>query len=141
MIPAGEMITTKAPRRSKILVVDESLSEALLLARHLLVEGFEVVTAADSNQAQLSVLLDPPHCIILEVFLSNGLNGFQLCRLFKKHPALCHIPILFVTRMCSPLDRSWALRQGAQDFLTKPYDKFFLLNTVKTCVQFHFHPL
>src|SRR5712692_867282 len=115
----------------KILVVDDSWTELTMIVTPLRNSGFDVVTAVDGDEAVEKVLKERPHCIVLDVVLPKQ-NGFQLCRKLKNSEASRHIPIILLTSKNTPLDRSWGLRQGADLYITKPFDSDELVASVRS---------
>src|SRR5436305_15240143 len=77
--------------------------------------------------------LEHPQCIVLDVVLPKQ-NGFQLCRKLKSFEASKHIPIILLTSKNTPLDRSWGLRQGADLYITKPFNSDELVASVHSLV-------
>lgn len=117
----------------KILVVDDSFTELALIATQLRESGFDVVTAVDGDEALEKVFQERPQCIVLDVVLPKQ-NGFQLCRKLKSIDASKHIPIILLTSKNTPLDKSWGLRQGADMYMTKPFNEEELVSNVRRLV-------
>src|SRR5437660_9473655 len=114
----------------KILVVDDSWTEFTMIATPLRNSGFEVITAVDGDEAIEKVFRERPQCIVLDVVLPKQ-NGFQVCRRLKNLEASRHIPIILLTSKNTPLDKSWGLRQGADMYITKPFDEDELVDSVR----------
>ncbi|MDQ6645413.1 MAG: response regulator [Chloroflexota bacterium] len=117
----------------KILVVDDSWTELTMIVAPLRSSGFDVVTAVDGDEALEKVFREHPQCIVLDVVLPKQ-NGFQLCRKLKSLEASRHIPIILLTSKNTPLDRSWGLRQGADLYITKPFNSDELVASVRSLV-------
>ncbi len=117
----------------KILVVDDSWTELALIAMPLRNSGFDVVTAVDGDEAVEKVLREHPQCIVLDVVLPKQ-NGFQLCRKLKSWDFSRHIPIILLSNKNTPLDKSWGLRQGADMYMTKPFNSDELVANVRSLV-------
>lgn len=117
----------------KILVVDDSWTELAMIATPLRNRGFDVVTAADGEEAFEKVFREHPQCIVLDVVLPKQ-NGFQLCRRLKSLEGSKHIPIILLSSKNTPLDKSWGLRQGADLYLTKPFNEDELVDSVRRFV-------
>lgn len=128
------VIVESQQRPKKILVVDDSPTELLLMVRPLLTNRFEVITAVDAEEAEEKVVQERPDCVVLDVVMPKG-NGFQLCRRIKQYREICHIPVILLTRKNTALDRSWGLRQGADAYLTKPFIPEELLSWVRQLVS------
>ena len=117
----------------KVLVVDDSWTELTMIATPLRNYGFDVVTAVDGDEALEKVFREHPQCIVLDVVLPKQ-NGFRLCRRLKSLDASKHIPIILLTNKTTPLDKSWGLRQGADMYMTKPFNEDELVNNVRRLV-------
>jgi len=117
----------------KILVVDDSWTELTMIVTPLRNSGFDVVTAVDGDEAVEKVLRERPRCIVLDVVLPKQ-NGFQLCRKLKSLDVSRDIPIILLTSKNTPLDRSWGLRQGADMYMTKPFNDDELVDNVRRLV-------
>jgi DNA-binding response OmpR family regulator len=117
----------------KVLVVDDSWTELTMIATPLRNSGFDVITAVDGDEALEKVFREQPQCIVLDVVLPKQ-NGFQLCRKLKSLDASKHIPIILLTSKNTPLDRSWGMRQGADMYMTKPFNDDELIDSVRSLV-------
>ncbi|GCE49318.1 twitching motility two-component system response regulator PilH [Thermosporothrix hazakensis] len=117
----------------KVLVVDDSWTELTMIATPLRNSGFEVVTAVDGDEAVEKVFKERPQCIVLDVVLPKQ-NGFQLCRKLKSYEASRHIPIILISSKNTPLDKAWGLRQGADMYITKPFNDEELVASVRRLV-------
>jgi DNA-binding response OmpR family regulator len=117
----------------KVLVVDDSWTELTMIVGPLRNSGFDVVTAVDGDEAMEKVFKERPQCIVLDVVLPKQ-NGFQLCRKLKSIEASKHIPIILLTSKSTPLDKSWGLRQGADLYMTKPFNSDELVASVRSLV-------
>jgi DNA-binding response OmpR family regulator len=114
---------------AKILVVDDSPTDLRLVAAPLRQSGYLVVTAADGEEALAAAVREQPRVVVLDVVLPKK-NGFQVCRLLKTAPDTCDIKILLLTSKNQESDRYWGLRQGADDYMTKPFADEDLLASV-----------
>jgi DNA-binding response OmpR family regulator len=117
----------------KILVVDDSWTELTMIVTPLRNSGFDVVTAVDGDEAFEKVFKERPQCIVLDVVLPKQ-NGFQLSRRFKSLEASRKIPIILLTSTSTPLDKAWGLRQGADLYITKPFNGDELVASVRRLV-------
>ncbi|GCE11858.1 response regulator transcription factor [Tengunoibacter tsumagoiensis] len=117
----------------KILVVDDSWTELTMIVAPLRNSGFEVVTAVDGDEAVEKVFREHPQCIVLDVVLPKQ-NGFQVCRKLKNLDMSRHIPIILLTSKNTPMDKAWGMRQGADLFITKPFNAEELVASVRRLV-------
>ena len=121
--------------RAKILVVDDSWTELTIISSTLQQEGFDVITAVDGEEALEKVLRENPQCVVLDVVMPRQ-NGFQLCRKLRhmEQGQGQHLPIIMLSSKNTQLDKRWGLQQGADLYLTKPFQHEELVNSVKSLV-------
>ncbi len=103
----------------KILVVDDSKTEAMFLTELLTSRGFAVKTAENAEDAFRKLAEDKPDLILMDIVMP-GQNGFQVTRAVSRDPAYANIPIIMCTSKNQETDRVWGMRQGARDYITKP---------------------
>ncbi|GCE25271.1 hypothetical protein KDA_07550 [Dictyobacter alpinus] len=117
----------------KILVVDDSWTELTMIVTPLRNSGFDVVTAVDGEEAVEKVFKERPQCIVLDVVLPKQ-NGFQVCRKLKNSEMSRNIPIILLTSKNTPLDKAWGMRQGADLYITKPFNGDELVASVRRLI-------
>src|SRR5206468_2720401 len=88
-------------------------------AESLAGEGYRVVTAVDGDDALEKVAAERPRLIVLDVVLPRR-SGFQVCRQLKGDARTRDIRIVLLTGKRTDSDRYWGLKQGADEYLTKP---------------------
>jgi twitching motility two-component system response regulator PilH len=125
--PGGQR-PAAAPRGSRgtILVVDDSPTETRIFMDALTEAGFRVETATNGEEGVRFARRHRPDLILMDVVMPV-LNGFQATRQLRGDPTTAEIPIIIVSSKDQPTDRTWGLRQGALDYLTKPVDVAELL--------------
>ena len=106
----------------KILVVDDVVSNVLLLKILLTNEKYQVCTANCGNQCLELAKSERPDLILLDVMMP-GINGFETATALKEDPETSEIPIIFLTALNNPTDLVHGFQVGASDFLTKPFNK------------------
>ena len=108
---------------ARILLVDDSPDLVFLMEKILAEEGYsEVVSTTDPRQAADLFMALSPDIVLLDLHMP-GMNGFDVMAQIKAEGAHESIPIVMLTGDASPEARLRALRGGAVDFLTKPFDK------------------
>ncbi|HEY7060061.1 MAG TPA: response regulator [Chloroflexota bacterium] len=115
--------------RNKILVVDDSPTDLAVMATSLRRDGFMVVTASDGPTAVQELERETFDLMLLDIIMP-GTNGFQLCRSLRKDARYAEMPILLVTSKNQDADRHWGLKQGATEYVTKPFSTQQLLDAV-----------
>ena len=113
-----------------ILVVDDSPNEMKLMQAALSGQGYNIVTAIDGEQAILQAVQHKPDLILLDVILPKK-NGYQVCRYLKTTPELQQSKVILVTSKNQPSDKFWGMKQGADDYLVKPWIETDLLALVQ----------
>ena len=113
----------------KIMVVEDSPTYLRKIANFLESLGYEIITAVDGEEALRKAMQENPGLIVLDVILPKK-NGFQVCRQLKTSPATQDIKILMMTSKSQDSDRFWGLKQGADEYMTKPFDDNELETTV-----------
>jgi len=106
----------------KILIVDDVMSNVLLLKILLKNEQFQVCTANCGNMCIEQARAEKPDLILLDVMMPD-ISGFDTAVIMKKDPELKDIPIIFLTALNSPSDLVKGFQVGASDFLSKPFNK------------------
>ncbi len=104
----------------KILIVDDQQQNVYMLKILLKTNGYEVETATNGIEALEQARKLPPELIISDI-LMPGMDGFSLCRAWKKDDKLKKVPFIFYTATYTdPKDEAFALSLGAERFLVKP---------------------
>ena len=107
-------------RQTTVLLVDDSPTELRAMAAAMEGEGYRVLTARDGEDALEQAVTHRPEVVLLDIVLPKK-NGFQVCRQIKTAPATKDIKVVLVSGKSQDTDRFWGLRQGADDYVTKPY--------------------
>lgn len=117
--------------RGKILVVDDSPIDLRLESAALQAKGYDVITAVDGEEALDKAARDLPALVVLDVVLPRKINGFQICRQIKSHPATKHIKVILLSSKNQESDRFWGLKNGCDLYMTKPFDDEELIANVE----------
>lgn len=114
---------------SKILIVDDSPTEALFMSDLLGKKGFKVSVAGNSEQAMTRLEGESFDLILMDVVMP-GQNGYQATRAIKRDDRFKDIPVIMCTSKGLETDRIWGIRQGASDYIVKPVDGEELLTKI-----------
>ena len=107
------------PRR--VLIAEDSPTQAQQLTHILESQGFEVVSAPNGRVALEMARREKPRLIISAVIMPE-MNGYELCSLIKGDPTLNDVPVILVTTLSDPHDVIRGLECRADTFVLKPYD-------------------
>ena len=110
------------PSEYKILIVDDVMSNALLLKVLLTNEKFAIATASNGRQALEQVEKENPDLVLLDVMMPD-MSGFEVAQHLKSNPNTADIPIIFLTALNSTADIVKGFQVGANDFISKPFNK------------------
>jgi class 3 adenylate cyclase/CheY-like chemotaxis protein len=127
----GEPIVRSPPR---ILVVDDNPTNIRILQVRLGAEGYDIVTAADGEEALAAARADPPDLILLDIMMPR-LDGIEVCRRLRADPAFPFTPIILVTAMADSKDVVAGLEAGGDEYLTKPVDHAALAARVRSMLR------
>jgi two-component system sensor histidine kinase/response regulator len=114
----------------KILIAEDSPTQAEQLRNLLEDQGYRVATAVNGRQALEAARKLQPTLIISDVVMPE-MDGYELSRRVKADPSLGNIPIILVTTLSDPNDVIRGLECRADNFILKPYDEDYLLARVK----------
>jgi two-component system, cell cycle response regulator DivK len=106
---------------TKILVVEDDMSNREMLARRLEWEGYQVVTAENGAQAIVRAIEECPNLILMDMGLPV-MNGWQATQRIKSNSSTHTIPIIALTAFALSSDREKCLNVGCDDYETKPVD-------------------
>lgn len=113
----------------KLLIVDDSPTELKLIMDVFSGPDYTLVTAVDGEEGVAKVGSEKPDLVILDVVMPK-MNGFQACRTIKSAPETQSIPVILLTSKNQKSDEFWGKKQGADVYLTKPFDPAELLKAV-----------
>jgi PAS domain S-box-containing protein len=122
-----------APQKKfKILIADDQPENCLLLARYLENEGYQHVDAKDGLEALEKLRSEMPDLVLLDVNMPNK-DGFAVLEEMRADPALGHIPVIILTAARhTSIDVQFGLNIGADDYITKPFDRRELIARIRT---------
>ena len=114
-----------------VLVVEDSQTDQRLIVALLQQVGLKVNAADSAESAWLWLTANgQPDLIVLDIVMP-GLSGLDLCRQIRANSRLGNIPIIFCSSKAQQFDQFWALRQGGNAYITKPFAPLDLVQTVR----------
>lgn len=117
---------------AKILVVDDDMRLRSLLERYLVEQGYQVRTAANSEQMDRLLERENFHLMVLDLMLP-GEDGLSICRRMRQQEN--DMPIIMLTAKGDEVDRIIGLEMGADDYLPKPFNPRELLARAKAVLR------
>jgi twitching motility two-component system response regulator PilH len=120
--------------QTKILVVEDSPTYLRQISNLLQDRGYHTIAAKDGEEALEKAVHENPDLIVLDVILPKK-NGFQVCRQLKTSPATQDVKIIMLTSKSQDSDRFWGLKQGADDYMTKPFEDEELVGNIAKLLQ------
>ena len=129
----------KAKNRMKILIVEDSPTQALELQYMLGKNNYSALIAKNGKEALKLINQYKPAIVISDIVMPE-MDGYQLCEHIKKNERLKGISVMLLTSLSEPQDVIKSLQCGADKFFTKPYDENFLLSTIQNLLFDHYSP-
>ena len=122
------------PQKCNILIVDDNPKNLQVLGSTLLDIGYKIEVAMDGTEA-LEWLKDKAFDMVLLDVMMPGMDGFEVCTKIRENEKLDNLPVLFLTAKTDKESLVAGFKMGAQDYITKPFDKDELLARVKTHLE------
>ncbi len=119
----------------KVLVVDDEPYILKILSFKLRLSGMIPFEATGGEEALRVVREEAPDVVLLDVSLSTGLTGYDLCRILKENPSTAHLPVVMLTARNLPADRDLAMRLGARSYVTKPFSTKVLIQEIESALD------
>ena len=120
--------------KGKILVVDDTHANLILLTDLLKAEGYEVLAVDSGELAVASAVANSPDLILLE-FRMLGMDGLEVLRRLKTQPESQNIPVIFLSAVTDREERVEGLKLGAVDFISTPIQHDELLAHIQTHIE------
>jgi DNA-binding response OmpR family regulator len=121
----------KMETKAQILVVDDDANTRLLLKIILAGAGYNIALAADGEQAWKLLSANLPDLLLTDIMMP-GLDGFALLERVRADPRTRTLPVILLSAKSSPDDLAKGLDLGADDYITKPFQKAELLAKLRT---------
>jgi formate hydrogenlyase transcriptional activator len=119
------------PEAATVLIVDDEPLNVDLLEQELGAAGYRTECARSGDEALALAAKRLPDLVLLDVLMS-GIDGYETCRRLKASEATRSIPVIFLTALTDTFDKVRAFREGAVDYVTKPFEPEELLARVRT---------
>jgi len=106
--------------KGRILVVDDEIYIVHILDFSLGMEGYEVITALDGEQALEKARAEKPDLIVLDIMMPK-LDGYETCKILKAEAETKDIPVILLSAKGRNVDQKIGFEVGADDYITKPF--------------------
>jgi DNA-binding response OmpR family regulator len=113
-----------------IVLVEDDVDIGRLVEHHLQKAGFGTRWFGSATNVIREAVNQPPILFLLDLMLP-GTDGFELCRSIRNHERLQGLPIIILTARTGAADRRLAIKNGANDFITKPFSPADLIRRVR----------
>lgn len=123
------MSASVEPKKTKVLILEDSPTQTLLLKESLEENHFEVMAAKDGLEGLVILQTNLPEVIISDIDMPR-MNGYDFCLRVKQDPKLKEIPVILLTNLTDSMDAIKGIECGADSFITKPCEIGFLLSTM-----------
>lgn len=123
-----------APGSIKVLVIDDSNTIRRSAEMFLRQAGFDVILAEDGFDALAKISDHQPKVIFVDIMMPR-LDGYQTCALIKQNPKLKATPVIMLSSKDGVFDRARGRLAGSDRYLTKPFTKEALIDTVNQYVK------
>jgi two-component system cell cycle response regulator len=117
-----------------ILIVEDEMNSRYLLNTYLTHDGYKVKEARTGEDALKTISEAIPSVIVLDVLLP-GITGFEVCRRLKHSISTSFIPIILVTALRGDKERIQGIEAGADDFISKPFNRVELITRIKSLLR------
>jgi response regulator RpfG family c-di-GMP phosphodiesterase len=120
--------------KPRILCVDDEIKNLKLLKAVLVPEGYEVIEAQNGREAMERMREQHIDLVLLDIMMPE-IDGFEVCRMIKDNEKTRNIPVVIITTLASKEDRVKGINAGAEEFLSKPFDRLEVLARVKMLLR------
>ena len=118
----------------KVMVVDDAYSELQVMESILRAAGHQVLSYIDGDQLEDKIIEERPDVVLLDIVMPKR-NGYEILRCLRRDERTRQTRVVVVSSKNQESDRVWGLRQGADDYLPKPFSADQLLTAIRRFVQ------
>jgi DNA-binding response OmpR family regulator len=118
----------------RILVADDDPDLREIIRLTLQRDGYDVIEAADGEQAVARAIDSAPSLILLDMMMP-GTDGFDTCRRLKSDRRTFSVPVIFISGQGDHRTRAQSMQLGAEDYMDKPFDPRDLCRRVRIAIQ------
>jgi class 3 adenylate cyclase/CheY-like chemotaxis protein len=119
--------------RRKVLAVDDTPENLRLIEALLVPQGYDVITASSGREALALLPKEKPDLLLMDIVMPE-MNGYEVTKAVRADAAWRHVPVIMITATGGQ-DLVRSLEAGADDFVSKPFDKNELLARVKSLIR------
>jgi len=121
-------------RKKKILAVDDEPNILMSIEFILEMEGYEVHTARDGDEALEVAERIRPDLILLDINMPRK-DGYEVCRILREREDMAGTKLIMLTAKGQTLEKKKGLEVGADEYVTKPFSADELLRAIQTCIE------
>lgn len=114
----------------KILLIDDSRTALKAEQTILAHKSYEFITASEGEEGVVKAIVEVPDLILLDIVMPD-MDGFEVCKELKRHPATKKIPIIMVTTRSEPENVVKGFELGCNDYVTKPINSLELISKIE----------
>jgi diguanylate cyclase (GGDEF)-like protein len=127
-----ESLSSSRPLKGKVLIVDDAPDTVEIIRTLLRYEGYEVLTAYTGEEGVTRTIVAKPDVVLMDINLP-GIDGNEALRRIRKVNPL--ISVIMLTAYATLENAIQALRDGASDFIKKPFENEHLVHIVNQCLE------
>ncbi|RMH74011.1 MAG: response regulator [Gemmatimonadetes bacterium] len=116
--------------KAKIMIIDDEEAIIEFVRTALKTFGYDVIWATSGEMAFIQLQKEKPDLIFLDVMMPH-MNGWEVLELLKTDEATQSIPVIMLTALDKPKDRLQSAKEGAADFLAKPFNHNHMLEKIR----------
>ncbi|EKD27734.1 MAG: hypothetical protein ACD_79C00600G0002 [uncultured bacterium] len=121
-------------RKHQIMCIDDELANLALLEAILTSHDYKVIMVSDGKEALKHIKERNVDLVLLDIMMPE-MDGYSICKKLKEDEITRHIPVIIITSLTSKKEKITALKAGADDFVSKPFDQTELLVRIATLLK------